>query len=175
MAAERKLKRFITKNITTDGIILDEQLQSDMEGVMHDLNKEITDNHPDGSFRWLFWDQQIQALKLKDKRQIHWHPALIKWCLHIKYKSSSAYHVIHSKGVLFLPSEGTLSDYTHVVNEGVGFEKSVNPQLVSEANVKEQKDKYVILLFDEMKVKEDKHICELISVVDLGENKQYPR
>ena len=87
MAAERKLKRFITKNTTTDGIILDEQLQSDMEGIMHYLNKEITDNHPDGSFRWLFWDQQIQALKVKNKRQICLHPALIKWCLHIKYKS----------------------------------------------------------------------------------------
>ena len=173
MAAERKLKRFITKNITTDGIILDEQLQSDMEGVMHDLNK-VTDNHPVKSFRWLFWDLQIQALKLKDKRQIRWHPALIKWCLHIKYKSSSAYHVIHSKGVLSLPSEGTLSDYTHVIKERVGFQKSVNQQLVSEANVKEQKDKYVILLYyDEMKVKEDlvfdKHTCELIGFVDLGE------
>ena len=78
VAAERKLKRFITKITTTNGIILAEQLQNDMEGIMHDLNKEITDNHPDGSFRKLFWDQQVQALKLKDKHQICWHPAHIK-------------------------------------------------------------------------------------------------
>ena len=44
MAAERKLKRFLTKITTTDGIILDKQLQSDTEGIMHYLNKEITDN-----------------------------------------------------------------------------------------------------------------------------------
>ena len=41
---------------------------------------------------------------------------------------------------------------------------------MSEANVKKQKDKYFILLFDEMKVKEDlvfdKHTCELIGFVD---------
>ena len=39
VAAERKLKIFIPKITTTDGIILDEQLQSDMEGIMHDLNE----------------------------------------------------------------------------------------------------------------------------------------
>ena len=42
MGAERKLKRFITKIATTDGIILDEKLHSDMEGIMHDLNEEVT-------------------------------------------------------------------------------------------------------------------------------------
>ena len=141
---------------------------------MHDVSKEIEENHPDGSFRRLFWDQQIQALKLQsNKRQIRWHPALIKWCLHIKYKSSSAYHAIRSTGVLTLPSERTLNDYTHVVKERVGFQKSVNCQLVSEANVQEEKDKYTVLLFDEMKIKEelvfDKHSCELVGFVDLGE------
>ena len=44
---------------------------------------------------------------------------------------------------------------------------------MNEVNVKEEKDKYVILLFDEMKVKEDlafdKHTCKLIGFVDLGE------
>ena len=39
----------------------------------------------------------------------------------------------HQKGHL-------VSDYTHVVKERVGFQKSVNQQLVSEANVKKQKD-----------------------------------
>ena len=174
VAAERKLKTFITKITTTDGIILDSQLHSDMEGIMHDLNEEIRENNPDGSFRRLFWDQQIQALKFQDKkRQIRWHPALIKWCLHIKYRSSSAYHAIRSTGVLTLPSERTLNDYTHVIKERVGFQKSVNQQLVNEANVKEEKDKYTVLLFDEMKIKEDlvfdKHTCELIGFVDLGE------
>ena len=173
-ATERKLKAFITKITTTDGIILDSQLHSEMGGIMHDVNKEAKENHPDGSFRQLFWDQQIQALKLQDKKcQIRWHPALIKWCLHIKYKSSSAYHAIRSTGVLTLPSERTLSDFTHVVKERVGFQKSVNQQLINEASVKEEKDKYIVLLFDEMKIKKDlvfdKHTCELVGFVDLGE------
>ena len=97
-----------------------------MEGIMHDLNEEVTHSYPDGSFRKLFRDQQIQALNLKDKHQICWHPALIKWCLHIKCKSSSAYHAICSTGVLSLSSERTLSDYTQVVKERIGFQKSVN-------------------------------------------------
>ena len=44
---------------------------------------------------------------------------------------------------------------------------------MNEINVKEEKDKYVILLFDEMKVKEDlvfdKHTRELIGSIDFGE------
>ena len=78
MAAERKLKRFITKITTTDGIILDEKLHSDMEGMMHGLNEEITHSYPDGSFRKLFWDQRIQGIKLINMHQICWHLALIK-------------------------------------------------------------------------------------------------
>ena len=44
-------------------------------------------------------------LKLQDNHQIYWHPAFIKWYLHISYKSSSAYHAICSTNMLTLPSE----------------------------------------------------------------------
>ena len=47
MAAVRKLKTYITKITTMDGIILDSQLHSDMEGMMHHLNEEIKENNPD--------------------------------------------------------------------------------------------------------------------------------
>ena len=128
-SSRKELNRYIANIITKDGVILDSKLHNDMEAIMHDVSKEVEENHPDGSFRQLFWDQQIQALKLQgNKCQIRWHPALIKWCLHIKYKSSSAYHAIRSTGVLTLPSERTLNDYTHVVKERVGFQKSVSCQ-----------------------------------------------
>lgn len=55
----------------------------------------------------------------------------------------------------------------------VGFQSVVNEQLIMEADVKEEKDKYVVLVFDEMKIREDlvfdKHSCELVGFVNLGE------
>ena len=72
-----------------------------------------------------------------------------------------------------LPSERTLRNYTHVLNRGVGFLPDVTAQLVSEADIHEDKDRYVVLMWDEMKIKEDlvfdKHTCELIGFAKAGE------
>ena len=50
----------------------------------------------------------------------------------------------------------------------VGFQSVVNEQLIMEADVKEEKDKYVVLFFDQMKIREDlvfdKHFCELVGL-----------
>ena len=37
---------------------------------------------------------------------------------------------------------------------GVGFSRDVDQQLLKEANIKEEKDRFVALVWDEMKVKE---------------------
>ena len=91
-------------------------------------------------------------MQMKDHRQIRWHPALIKWCLHLKFKSTGAYHALRSTSVLTLPSERTLFDYSHWNKGNVGFNATVNVQLIEEANIKYDKDKYVVLSFDEMKI-----------------------
>lgn len=136
-------------------------MQNDIESIMKEKTAEIQNTYPENSLRRIFWEQQLNALKMKDKRQIRWHPAIIKWCLHLKFKSSGAYHALRSTGVLTLPSKG-----------GVGFRADVNDQLMKEANIQEE-DKYTVLVFDEMKVREDlvfnKHSCELVGFIDLGE------
>ena len=92
----------------------------------------------------------------------------MKWCLHLKFKSSSSYDALRSTGVLTLPSERTLRDYTLWMKSEVGFQSVVNQQLIMEADVKEEKDKYVVLFFDQMKIREDlvfdKHFCELVGL-----------
>ena len=54
---------------------------------------------------------------------------------------------------------------------GAGFKSNVNEQLMKEAYVQEEKDKYVVLVFDEMKIREDlvfnKHTSELVGFIDL--------
>lgn len=172
-AAERKLKAVMKKLTNEEGIILENDLQRDISGIMEEVNSDIRKENSEGTFRRIFWEQQIEALKQTDKRQLRWHPAVIKWCLHVKYRSSSAYHAIRRTGVLTLPSERTLRDYTHYTKERCGFQKHINLELVKEANVMEEKDQYVVLLSDEMKIKEDlvfdKNSCELIGFVNLGD------
>ena len=148
-------------------------MQDDLTSIMEEMSNDVRKMNPEQSFRRLFWEQQLQAINAKDVRQVRWHPALIKWCLHLKFKSSSAYHALRSTGVLTLPSERTLRDYTHWIKGEVGFQVSVNRQLIKEAKIREEKDEYVTLVFDEMKVREDlvfdKHSCRLVGFVNLGE------
>ena len=64
-------------------------------------------------------------------------------------------------------------DYTHFVKAGVGFSRDVDQQLIKEANIKGEKDRFVALVWDEMKVKEglvfDKYTSNLIGFTNIGQ------
>ena len=106
---------------------------------------------------------------------MRWHPAIIRWCLYLHYKSSGCYSAIWKAGVLTLPSDHTLRDYKHSSPSKSGFTKELDLEL-HEA-VSQQKPshltKYVGLVLDEVYVKEglyfNKHTGELIGYADLGE------
>lgn len=98
-AAERKLKDTIQKLTHQQGVDLEPEVHNELHRIMHEFGGKVRQKYLQGSFRYLFWEQQLQALQAKDCRQVRWHPALIKWCLHLKYKSSSAYHALRSSGV----------------------------------------------------------------------------
>ena len=55
---------------------------------------------------------------------------------------------------------------------GIGFIPEVDTQLVKEANITEEKDRFLVLIWDEMKVKDDlifdKHTCELVGFTNVG-------
>ena len=110
---------------------------------------------------------------IKDARQMRWHPMMIKWCMNLQMLSSSCYNTLRSTGVLKLPSERTLRDYTHVIKAKSGLQSEVDEQLLKEANIEEIPDhkKYIALIYDEVKIKEDlvynKHSGELIGFVDI--------
>ena len=102
---------------------------------------EMTEKeHPDG-FRCIFWNQQVEL----------WKPIILSNCngicpcLRLKFISSGAYHALHT--------DRTLRDYTHPVKASVSFSNDVDQQLMKEANIRE-KDHFVALIWDEMKIKE---------------------
>ena len=65
------------------------------------------DSYSEGSFPRLFWQTQIMALNQSKKSSICWHPSLIKWCIFLKHKSSSAYELLGKSGFVQLPSQRT--------------------------------------------------------------------
>lgn len=87
----------------------------------------------------------------------------IWWCLYLRHLSSSAYETLRKTGVLSLPSQRTLQDYTYYTEAPPGFSLGVDQQLMDAANINScpEREKQVILLLDEMHIKEnlvyDKH------------------
>ena len=100
---------------------------------------------------------------------------MIKWCIYLRHLSSSAYDTLRNSGCLRLPSDRTLRDYTHCISSKVGFTDAVDEQLVREAEIGKVAEwqKYVVLIFDEMHVREDlvyhKATGEMVGFVDLGD------
>ena len=74
-----------------------------------------------------------------------------------------------------MPSQRTLRDYTNCVKAAAGFSTEVDILLMQAANVAACKDwqKLVVLLLDEMHVKEDlvynKHSGQMIGFIHLGD------
>lgn len=113
-AAERKIERLtanIRELIASRSVTVDRDLHQDLSKIMEENEGRIVEDFPENSFQRLFWKQQQEVLKVKDRRQLRWHPMMVKWCLHLKMISSAAYHAMRSSGFIKLPSERTLRDY----------------------------------------------------------------
>ena len=169
-----RLKSKLKETTEKCGVFVEKELEDDLETIMHEKTAEISEKFASGSFQRLFWDQQLEAGKVRDKRRIRWHPMLIRWCLSLKMLSSSSYNALRSSNILVLPSERTLRDYTHSVQAKPGFHSDLNQMLCREAKIDSipEYQKFVCLVFDEVKVKEDliydKHSTSLLSFVKLG-------
>ena len=99
----------------------------------------------------------MKAASVKDARAMRWHPLMVKWCLYLQHKSSGAYELMRESGVIKLPSQRTLKDYTHYIQATPGFSPKVDQQFMEAAEIATCPEfkKYVFLLLDEMHVKED--------------------
>ena len=170
-----RLKAKVHKSTNLNGVLVDDHLHEDLRSIMDEHNDSIEQNFPEGSFQRLFWKEQLKAAKVKTPSQMRWHPMMVKWCLNLKLLSSSAYHSLRSSGFVKLPSERTLRDYTNYFQSKPGFQPEVDRMLLEEASRhgSSQMNTYVVIIFDEMKVREslvfDKHSTSVIGFASLGD------
>ena len=129
-------------------------MHSDLTQMVEKHTCEVASCHSPGSFPRVFWEQQLEAARRKDSRGMRWHPLLIKWAVYLHYHSSGAYDTLRSSGIIQLPSQRTLRDYTHHFKAKVGFSAEVEQQLVSHPDVRDAEEwkRHVILVLDEMHI-----------------------
>ena len=138
---------------------------------MCEYSNEVSSRYKENSFQHLFWKEQLKNLA-KQPKQRRWHPMLVRWCLHLRMLSSTAYDTL--RRVLVLPCGRTLRDYTHFIESGIGIQPEVTQQLLTamKYDTLDDHQKYVSVIFDEMKIKEglvyDKHQCKVVGFVDVG-------
>jgi len=83
---------------------------------------------------------------------MRWHPLIIKWCLYLRYLSGKAYEILKQCGVLRLR---TLCDYTHYSTTAIGLSFEIDQHLVYVVDLSQDLHKYVILVIDEVHIKEE--------------------
>lgn len=93
----------------------------------------------------------------------------------ITCRSSGAYELLRESGCIKLPTQRTLRDYTYYVAASTGFSSEVDQMLICASSVKTcpDRDKCVLILIDEMHIREDlvfdKHSGKLIGFTNLGD------
>jgi len=170
-----RLKQLVDTQVQASGVTVDEDLHSYLkEMILNEGEKQMEKARPN-TFKRIFWEQQLQAASTEDHRGMRWHPLVIRWCIYLRHQSQGAYETLRQSGCITLPSQRTLRDYTHYVKAVSGFSSEIDRQLYQAAKLDECKEmeKYVILLLDEMHIKEslvyDKHSGELIGYTELGD------
>ena len=105
---------------------------------------------------------------------MRWHPLVLRFALNLKYVSTSAYHAVRESGIIKLPLERTLSDYTHWTSAHSGvqvefvqvFKEMLNHDLAS------ADQHYCAISMDEMKIKAglvfSKRNGHLVGFIDIG-------
>lgn len=118
-------------------------LQASESPELMDIVKESEDTFdklfPAGSFRRLLWEQQKKVFGAKDRRQMRWHPALIRWAISVHPKTSSAYKLIRESGYLILPHLNTLYNYTLFTQPEAGINAQLLWQMYNEWRIGEMK------------------------------------
>jgi DNA transposase THAP9 len=167
--SRNKCSALIEKN----AVKLNESDSAEMVTLVKECEESVLKQFPEDSFQRIFWEQQIQYNKLKKKSSMRWHPTMIRWCLFMKSKSAAAYDGMRS--YLCLPSERTLYDYSHYMENGLGVNPRTVEQLIVTAKqlgcFDEEHKSFVGILQDEVKVQTDlvyhKHTGQLMGYVNL--------
>ena len=177
--SKQKVKRLqdrVDKLIAEESVHLQNSDTTDIAQIVKEVSPVVEEKFQLNSPQRVLWDQQRRYNSLKDKRQMRWHPLVIRFALNLKYLSGTAYRAVHQSGLINLPSERTLSDYTHWTTPRSGIQLEFIEQFQSLLQEEVPCGQHhCALSMDEMKLKSgllfNKHTGALSGFVDLGNAK----
>ena len=153
---EKKLDE-MKKEIKYSSIEIDHALTKDITYTISKSDSNIT------PFMELFWQEQKKLLSTNSG--VRYHPMIIRYCLSLATKSPACYEELRQTGIL--------KDYKNAIRPKAGFQNEVIEELKGLTNSHFDVQRYVVLLFDEMKILSnlvfDKVSGELIGYTDLGD------
>lgn len=166
---ERMGKNLREKQLQEIQSKLREDTSVDLSEKSHDKLTEIMELAEKDTFISMFWEEQKKAFSRK-KGGMRWHPMLVRFAILLHSQSPSAYRTIRKTGVLQLPAESTLRDYTNVLHPRSGFMLDVFLELKNLTASLTENERWVVLLHDEISIKQDlvydRLTGELIGFID---------
>ena len=161
LAEEVLLLRKQQKDLEAELCAIKKAIEHNSVEVSPDLHSDLKQFYIAGienldPFVRLFWEEQEKAFRRKN-RGMRWHPMLIKFAIFIRQQSPAVYRCLRDIGVIKLPGESTLQDYTTIFSAAPGFQKQVLEDLRKEVEGFDDSHRYVCLLHDEMSIK-----CDLV-------------
>jgi hypothetical protein len=163
-----KLQKFIDEQ----SLPLGTDDANDIGTLMSNVQPLVESNFSPDSPQRVLWEQQVMYNGLRDKCQMRWHPLVIRFALNLKSLSTSAYKAMRQSGFIQLPSERTLSDYTHWAAPHSGVQKEYIEEFDRMMATTSCQQKHCSLSMDEMKIRSglvfNKHSGTLVGFVDLG-------
>ncbi|KAK3912214.1 Transposable element P transposase [Frankliniella fusca] len=147
----RRLKQRVQKLLQEKSVSVNEEFGKDFANILNDNTDKMTE------LEKIFWQQQAEALKKRGaaSRTMRWHPAMIRLALHLRMLSPSGYDFL--RGIITLPSERRLYDYSQFTDIKEGVQQDLLEHLQG-AIAKEccsDSEKYFSLLLDEMSIRSD--------------------
>ena len=165
----RIMKEKIAQMIKAEGVPLVHQQDVLLRKVFEESDCSSIESSTPAS---LLWKQHDESLK--KGKAMRWHPAIIRFCIALRSKSSSAYNLIRESGFLQLPHPTTLHPYSHFATPASGFNSDLVLRIINDHISEEMPPHHrdVSLLFDEMKIKSglvySKATGNVVGVVDVG-------
>ena len=153
----------IRSRLAKESLVVSEKSHANLTKVIEGCQME------EGSFVRKFWEEQQKAFHCKSGG-MRWHPMMVRFAVLLHSQSPSAYRSLRELGVLKLPAESTLRDYTNVLHPHSGFRIEVFEELKKETADIPENRKWVCLLFDELSIKSglvyDQRGGELVGFID---------
>jgi len=84
------IRKRLERHFSTSGVRIEGDTQNGIIELLKLYKSEAVDskNKEEESFKSIFWSQQILNASQTNKKQIRWHPLIIRWALYLPFQWS---------------------------------------------------------------------------------------